>query len=71
MDTKNRICWAVASSLFTQSQIQVILSSYFFSMFFSMFKKNVVGAMHFIYSHKYDTNSAEDSSDMNWIVFTA
>ena len=28
-------------------------------------KKNVDGAMHFIYSHKYYTNSAEDSSDMN------
>ena len=27
--------------------------------------KNVDGAMHFIYSHKYNTNSAEDSSDMN------
>ena len=30
-----------------------------------MFKKNVDGAMHFFYSHKYNTNSAEDSSDMN------
>ena len=29
------------------------------------FKKNVDGAMHFIYSHKYNINSAEDSSDMN------
>ena len=28
-------------------------------------KKNVDCAMHFIYSHKYNTNSAEDSSDMN------
>ena len=27
--------------------------------------KNVDGAMHFIYSHKYNTNLAEDSSDMN------
>ena len=27
--------------------------------------KNVDGTMHFIYSHKYNTNSAEDSSDMN------
>ena len=27
--------------------------------------QNVDGAMHFIYSHKYNTNSAEDSSDMN------
>ena len=26
---------------------------------------NVDGAMHFIYSHKYNTISAEDSSDMN------
>ena len=25
----------------------------------------VDGAMHFIYSHKYNTNAAEDSSDMN------
>ena len=25
----------------------------------------VDGAMHFIYSHKYNTNSAEDLSDMN------
>ena len=32
-----------------------------------MFKStiNIDGAMHFIYSHKYNTNSAEDSSDMN------
>ena len=29
------------------------------------FNKNVDGAMHFIYSHKYNTNSAEDSFDMN------
>ena len=28
-------------------------------------KRNVDGAMHFIYSHKYISNSAEDSSDMN------
>ena len=27
--------------------------------------KNVDGAMHFVYSHKYNTISAEDSSDMN------
>ena len=27
--------------------------------------KNVDGAVHFIYSHKYNTNSAEDSSHMN------
>ena len=27
--------------------------------------ENVDGAMHFIYSHRYNTNSAEDSSDMN------
>ena len=27
--------------------------------------KNVDGAMHFIYAHKYNTNSAEDSSGMN------
>ena len=27
--------------------------------------KNVDGAMHFIYSHNYNTISAEDSSDMN------
>ena len=27
--------------------------------------KNVDGAMHYIYSHKYNTNSAEDSSDVN------
>ena len=26
---------------------------------------NVDGAMHFIYSHKYNTNSAEYSSNMN------
>ena len=26
---------------------------------------NVDGAIHFIYSHKYYTNSAEDSSDIN------
>ena len=31
----------------------------------SSFFLNDDGAMHFIYSHKYDTNSAEDSSDMN------
>ena len=27
--------------------------------------RNVDGAMHFIYSHKYISNSAEDSTDMN------
>ena len=27
--------------------------------------KNVNCAMHFIYLHNYNTNSAEDSSDMN------
>ena len=27
--------------------------------------KNVDGAMHFIYLHKYNTYSTEDSSDMN------
>ena len=27
--------------------------------------KNVDVAIRFIYSHKYNTNSAEDSSDMN------
>ena len=36
---------------------------------------NVDGAIHFIYSHKhtdkYDTNPAEDSSDMNQILFIA
>ena len=26
---------------------------------------DVDGAMHFIYSHKYNTISTEDSSDMN------
>ena len=30
-----------------------------------MFHSNVDGAMHFIYLHKYNTNLAEDSSDMN------
>ena len=29
------------------------------------------GAMHFIYSHKYNTNSTEDSSDMNRMLFRA
>ena len=33
--------------------------------------QNVDGAMHFIYSHKYNINSAEDSSDMNRILFRA
>ena len=33
--------------------------------------KNVDGAMHFIYLHKYDTNSAEDSCDMNRLLFRA
>ena len=28
-------------------------------------EKSVDAAMHFIYSHKYSINSAEDSSDMN------
>ena len=27
--------------------------------------KNVDGVMHFIYSHKHDSNSAKDSSDMS------
>ena len=34
---------------------------YFFVDLFLCVKKNVDGAMHFIYSHKYNTNSAEDS----------
>ena len=29
------------------------------------FFKMLMVPMHFIYSHKYNTNSAEDSSDMN------
>ena len=33
--------------------------------------KNVNGVVHFIYSHTYDTNSAEDSSDMNLILLRA
>ena len=36
-----------------------------FCAMFMCFFLNVDGAMHFIYSHKYNTNSAEDSSDMN------
>ena len=31
----------------------------------NFFFLNVDGAMHFIYSHKYNTNSAEDSSDIS------
>ena len=31
--------------------------------------KNVDGAMHFIYSYKYNINSAEDSSDMTVVPF--
>ena len=30
-----------------------------------MYIKHVDDAMHFIYSHNYTNNSAEDSSDMN------
>ena len=40
------------------SQNCALLNDFFFFL-------NVDGAMHFIYSHKYNTNSAEDSSDMN------
>ena len=36
-----------------------------------IFFLNVDAAIHFIYSHKYNTNSAEDSSDMNSILFRA
>ena len=32
---------------------------------------NIDGAMHFIYAHKYNTNSTEDSSHMNWILSRA
>ena len=35
------------------------------NFYYYILKKNVDGAMHFIYSHKYNTNLAEDSSDMN------
>ena len=28
-------------------------------------------AMQFIYSHKYNTNSAEESSEMNGVLFRA
>ena len=31
-------------------------------------KKNVEGAMHYIYSHKYNTNSSENLSDMNIFI---
>ena len=33
--------------------------------------KIVDGAMHFVYSHKYTTISAEDSSDMKRVLFIA
>ena len=46
--------------------IHVTISNRFMLYFsYYMLFKNVDGAMHFIYSHKYNTNSAEDSSDMN------
>ena len=32
---------------------------------------NIAGAIHFIYSHKYNTTSAEDSSDMSCKIFRA
>ena len=38
---------------------------YLYYVFLNVFFLNVDGAMHFIYSHKYTTNSAEDSSDIN------
>ena len=44
-------------------------------LFIAFFKNDAFidtdGAMHFIYAHKYNTNSAEDSSDMNGILFSA
>ena len=52
--------------------IKMMIILHFFSEIkVFLFLKNVDGAMHFIYSHKYNTNSAEDSSDMNWILFRA
>ena len=36
----------------------------------NVFFLNVHDAVHFIHSHKYNTNSAEDSSDMNWILYS-
>ena len=32
---------------------------------------NVDGGIHFIYSHKYNINSSEDSSDIIWTLFSA
>ena len=42
-----------------------IVSKRLLGAFSGMRPDDVDGAMHFIYSHKYNTNSAEDSSDMN------
>ena len=42
-----------------------MLNSFSKLLLYAIKKKNVDGAMHFIYSHKFNTNSAEDSSDMN------
>ena len=39
--------------------------------FLSGYVKNVDGAMHFIYSHKCNTNSVGDSSDINRVLFRA
>ena len=33
--------------------------------------KNVDGAIHFIYSHKYNNNSTKDSSNMDQMLFRA
>ena len=41
-------------------QVQHCFTDYYIYFFF-----NVDSAMHFIYSHKYNTSSAVDSSDMN------
>ena len=42
-----------------------VLHSYIlFCVLQMLTKKNVDDAMHFIYSHKYNTNSSEDSSDI-------
>ena len=50
---------------------QVFISFVLMRVTINIFFKNVDDAMHFIYSHKYNTNSAEDSSDMNRILFRA
>ena len=63
-NNKNSTDFSVSNVVKQGAVISPIVFRAYMDKLFKQFL-NVDGAMHFIYSHKYNTNSAEDSSDMN------